>query len=97
MAHTPSPWHVEIDGSKPSIRTQSGSIIATMVTADVNPITRAHDDANARLIAAAPDLLAALEHIIHFDVFIDTLAEADGAKAALAQARNAISRAKVSA
>ncbi len=66
MEHTKGPWHVEPDltGGKPSVRTNSGSVIATMTTTDVNPVTRAHDEANARLIAAAPELLEALERIL---------------------------------
>lgn len=48
--------------------------------------------ANARLIAAAPDLLAALEGIMHFEMAIVGPHSADraiAARAAIAKARNA--------
>lgn len=63
--HTPGPWHVEPLRGWPSIRTSSGSVIASMDVEDANPITRAADGANARLIAAAPELLEALEDALY--------------------------------
>ena len=59
--HTPGPWHLGKEGYYfQSVRDQNEHI-----TADVN-ITRSDGEggANARLIAAAPDLLAALESMI---------------------------------
>jgi hypothetical protein len=53
--HTPGPW--EIDGS--DIRQQGGYNIATMRCFGTHALSVAKE-ANARLIAAAPDLLAML-------------------------------------
>ena len=61
--HTPGPWKIEM-------RTRSGEFVRTThITgtdgshlANVGPCSI---DANARLIAAAPDLLAALEDIVY--------------------------------
>jgi hypothetical protein len=47
-------------------------------------ITQGECDANARLIAAAPDLLKALEYILSYD---DTVEGADAARVAIAKAR----------
>lgn len=57
--HTPGPWVTD----KATIRTQAepGWLIATIE----NAIAR---DANARLIASAPDLLAALENLLQSDL-----------------------------
>lgn len=50
--HTPGPWSAE-----PSAR-------GFEITAGDRRIGEAHDEANARLIAAAPELLAALERTL---------------------------------
>lgn len=62
MAHTPGPWHVDSVGN---IRTARGDVIADAsdrVTRDY--MDRAERAANARLIASAPALLAALENAL---------------------------------
>ena len=65
--HTPGPWHVETtetrDGAIEAIAVREGS--AGLFIAAVEPHDMAYADAiaNARLIAAAPDLLAALRRI----------------------------------
>jgi hypothetical protein len=61
MAHTPGPWHVVPEAQSPWIVGDAeGDSIA-----DCEPpgpwMSEEEADANARLIAAAPDLLAALE------------------------------------
>ena len=60
--HTPGPWYVRASrdrGGDPSISTgQPGTAYAR--AEEVAGFV--HGDANANLIAAAPDLLAALEH-----------------------------------
>jgi hypothetical protein len=69
--HTPGPWKVNYDGT---ILTEdktgpcSHEIIAQMPvwfgTAQKGHVTQDHLAANARLIAAAPELLAALEFMV---------------------------------
>lgn len=79
--HTPGPW----------MATPRGYVILTDRSADIANVTSANGDdvmmANASLIAAAPDLLAALEYII-------TEAELNGCRYSLAQARAAIAKAR---
>lgn len=58
-AHTPGPWTVHMPGS---VRACDGSHdtvdgCRTIVEAEIIGIPRAEAEANARLIAAAPDLL----------------------------------------
>ena len=59
--HTPGPWNKThfINHTVASIRTESGITVATAFGYDLE-----HTKANADLIAAAPELLAALEAII---------------------------------
>jgi hypothetical protein len=55
--HTPGPWHYETgDG---------GAVIYTGFTIAKIPIDGSDWQSNAHLIAAAPDLLAALERLAH--------------------------------
>lgn len=56
MNHTPGPWHVEPPAaSRPTWHVSDGSrAIAISI----------RSDANARLIAAAPDMLAALQAVL---------------------------------
>ena len=68
--HTPGPWKIE----RLSIGSRGGSNTCWMIgpmdaciyddwRPRANGISEAENEANARLIAAAPDLLAALENI----------------------------------
>lgn len=62
--HTPGPWTLEAGRN---IKTQSGEFYITYgKDTHGNPLFRdfCELDRNARLIAAAPDLLAAIEHCI---------------------------------
>lgn len=59
MSHTPGPWFSVSTHDRPNIMTDGGFLIAE--TRGINC------EANARLIAAAPDLLAALEEIEYLD------------------------------
>lgn len=66
MKHTPGPWHYRThDGSIGSIDAADGTAVAQAF--QVNPIsvdlTQASRVANAKLIAAAPELLEALKEI----------------------------------
>lgn len=67
MAHTPGPWQLRtVDQSLGTIETADGKfIIANTCQLRANDYQSNHAErrANARLIAAAPDLLEALELI----------------------------------
>lgn len=56
--HTPGPWTATCNHISASITTSDGSVIYPTIALVDTATTSA--DANARLIAAAPDLLAAL-------------------------------------
>ena len=66
--HTPGPWIVrDFDGSIGTVETNSG--IAVAQAQGIYPMTPQNHyirEANARLIAAAPELLEALERIAGF-------------------------------
>lgn len=68
-AHTPGPWVVESDTRKPTHSIQTSRTAALKKKAGfalpLAWVSRHHDEsaANARLIAAAPDLLKALERV----------------------------------
>ena len=57
--HTPGPWRNE--GA--TVKAISHGICFKITRADANNYTTEGNEANARLIAAAPDLLAALQEI----------------------------------
>ena len=60
ITHTPGPWHVYISpgGWQTCVCAEDGSIITRMGNYSGSPVL-----ANAHLIAAAPDLLAALRSL----------------------------------
>jgi hypothetical protein len=62
---TPGPWEVNHDGPCPSVHAKdsSDSIAAVLLSAD--PSSDRDVEANARLIAAAPDMLKALKLCKH--------------------------------
>jgi hypothetical protein len=88
-AHTPGPWVAETSGLPLAVTTEDGRHLATVYP------SRDEGRANARLIAAAPDLLAALRTMV--DAFnvkdIDPLV----AFASIERARAAICKATESA
>ena len=89
MTHTPGPWSV-LAGT--IIKSNDRGYIAK--TPAANMPTFEEDRANARLIAAAPDLLEALKHmVLAFDVgdFAHTTLNGRG-WSALDDARKAIAR-----
>src|SRR5690349_13380102 len=62
MPHTPGPWRVMQGVVRPRVSTADGS---TTVAGNICSLGNAEiGEANARLIAAAPDLLAACKFII---------------------------------
>jgi len=79
MAHTPGPWN--IDGI--FIAGPNDETIAEIVDA---PDDRDDHSPNAHLIAAAPDLLAAIKALLAASMYRDHPAESDMAIAAIAKA-----------
>lgn len=96
--HTPGPWHYSHrEGADGMYRTevfseQHGGIATCNWTPKHcgNGVTATYREANARLIAAAPDLLVALQSLVNMDVSYQRgpkVAEAvEGARAAIAKA-----------
>lgn len=84
--HTAGKWFVgEQNGSGIEIKSESGDIVARAAVYGPQSDTPHATAANARLISAAPELLAALERLVHWH---DQISAAD-----LAQARAAIKKA----
>lgn len=86
--HTPGPWHVRNDGSVGSVQ-RGGMVVAQPC---IEPKNQGDQAANARLIAAAPELLDALEGMR------EALAECEGwtqdQQSAYGKALAAISKAR---
>ena len=82
-AHTPGPWHVKRNRVTTAIRDAKGHYIVDRVVKD--------RDANAHLIAAAPELLEALRAIV---AVIDHAPDRECAAGVLEQARAAIAKAE---
>lgn len=61
MAHTQGPWSVKRNPVTVSVRDAAGNYITENIRRLPN------QDANARLIASAPELLAALKEILYED------------------------------
>ena len=76
--HTPGPWH---EGSYRSIESQSGTICEVYSHMGI-----AEADANQKLIAAAPELLAALEWIVNQPTGSMYAEVREAARAAIAKA-----------
>jgi hypothetical protein len=86
MKHTPAPWHVTLNdrGTANEIWSRDGWI------ARLQPRIGDEEDANARLIAAAPELLTALRNLLEDAIALgiedsDRSGSAIEAKAALAK------------
>ena len=97
VSHTPGPWRIIFGGFESDdgfgIGTDNAAASRVKVTAECWPCTiidqqhRAELSANARLIAAAPDLLAALVGVVR--VADRATVEFDAARAAIAKAKGA--------
>ena len=62
--HTPGPWHINtMETVQATIHAHRGHV-ATVSRGSMNEVSADEIEANARLIAAAPDLLAALEQCL---------------------------------
>lgn len=83
--HTPGPWSIAGSGYGLDVRCAAGNIVGMTRRFGQNP---AEVEANARLVAAAPDLLAALEYVMsaHGEQLTDAL---EAARAAIAAAKGA--------
>lgn len=58
MSHTREPWHIDAGPRHYSICDRRGRVIADMRLPDDNGVPIEEVDANAKLLAIAPDLLA---------------------------------------
>jgi hypothetical protein len=92
-SHTPGPWSLLAN----EVISKSGDVIADVTGGEGNRFIDDEDNAecqaNAHLIAAAPDLLAALEYALEFltandDGEEDVVNRIASAKAAIAKAKN---------
>jgi hypothetical protein len=71
-AHTPGPWHVEpATAGRFLVQLDDGSTIATVGEGWHEGGSDEQLDANARLIAAAPDLLEALDYLLEQTLDMD--------------------------
>lgn len=84
--HTPGPWEAWLPGRKFVIPTRNFNAVCELVDFARDPETV---DANARLIAAAPELLAACEAVLSSPTYGDTPSEeaVEMVRAAIAKAR----------
>ena len=92
VQHTPGPWSAEIPSAS------NGYVWIDPVDGccgEIATVWNTHDnsEANARLIAAAPDLLEALKAVVNDWVAPDDLPFEDGEMPALDAARAAIAKA----
>lgn len=91
--HTPGPWVIEPGHSVVFIRTADGSNIATTNCCHYWQEFTEQALANARLIAAAPEMLEALEEAVgclseyENEMLAPGVRILDGARAAIAKAR----------
>ena len=87
MNHTPGPWHIGEGKGEQIIYTEAGWAVAS-ATVFHGKHGAQEMKANARLIAAVPDMLAALALLVDGDGKPDECRRAmDAARAALAKAR----------
>jgi len=61
MSHTPGPWKLNFSNAEPAVTDYDNVMIAIVTTDEDKPQETEEVLANGRLIAAAPELLAALK------------------------------------
>jgi hypothetical protein len=88
--HTPGPWSVELTGRVVGIVSRFGDVAMIYGGASADDETLP----NARLVAAAPDLLEAVEALEHF--VSNSMAHSPRVRAILAVASAAIRKARES-
>lgn len=95
MKHTPGPWVVEAIGVEPAVKAGQWYIATTNDGVD-GDLTGRKSLANANLIAAAPELLAALKDLLAASTSEDVTCACSGdtCKKAVADARAAIAKAE---
>ena len=86
-AHTPGPWMTDVDCSGWSVGTVDKFIAFTNGEHSDEDISPDEEAANARLMAAAPDLLEALKRVCSHGY--RTSPDWDNARAAIAKAEGA--------
>jgi hypothetical protein len=97
MTYTKAPWHIcEVTGRNLKlIRDANGYCVAEAVKPANSGAAYIDADANAALIAAAPDMLAALESaLITLEIIQLTQVEITAVENDIAQTRAAIAKAK---
>ena len=72
-AHTPAPWFAKTDNRRwtPNHIEAAHAHIADVMPCGINKKADPEATANARLIAAAPDMLAALHALLGADIYAD--------------------------
>lgn len=90
--HTPGPWNCHQPGFKGIVsgvvRDKQNRFVATTASPNTGEYNRDETevDANARLIAAAPELLEALKAIVELNIFNDSIKGFDKAQRAIKKA-----------
>ena len=100
--HTQGPWYYATDGGTVALIVESDGTTVAQLSTGLNTTAHSHLDANARLIAAAPDLLEALRPFANIGEYRELRSamakclrrhEQDGFLVALEKARAAVKKA----
>ncbi len=94
--HTPGPWSAQMDAGDwigVEAVTGDGDLVRREICTCLTDDDDREDRANARLIAAAPDLLAACELFVAIDLTIDSFGEWLELRRTQGEARQAIAKA----
>ena len=91
--HTPAPWRIDDEWIRPRVVADGIGVVAIMAEHDIGQQEWDQDEANAALIAAAPDLLAACKQVLASYERGGVIARADVAGAVLAAVEKAEGRA----
>ena len=68
MSHTPGPWQYAFEGGTVAFIVEADGTTVAKISTTENSTAHSALPANARLIAAAPDLLNALEIILNMSL-----------------------------